>query len=37
MLGKDMLAVLTRKNAQYVWVAGDDPVERERIGQPGRY
>lgn len=37
MLGKDMLAVLTRSNAQYVWLAGDDPVERERIGQPGRY
>ena len=37
MLGKDMLAVLTGRNAQYVWVGGDDPVERERIGQPGRY
>lgn len=37
MLGKDMLAVLTRRNAQYVWLSGDDPVERDRIGQPGRY
>jgi len=37
MLGNDMLAVLGRDNAQYVWVDGDDPVERDRIGQPGRY
>jgi hypothetical protein len=37
MLSKDMLAVLTRRNAQYVWVTGDDPVELERVGQPGRY
>jgi hypothetical protein len=37
MLGKDMMAVLTKKKAQYVWLGADDPVERERIGHPGRY
>lgn len=36
-LGKDMMAVLTKKKAQYVWLGTDDPVERERIGRPGRY
>jgi hypothetical protein len=37
VLGKDMMAVLTRKKAQYVWLEADDPVEREQIGRPGRY
>lgn len=37
MLEKDMLAVLTRAQHQYVWLSGDDPVEREKLGRPGRH